>query len=95
MQVILTRNFYFAGQVCVTLTAKSRSAKAGEDFSAEPVTVCWEDDEQDEWRLPEIPIIDDNLEERNETFRIVLSNPTGGAILGPNSSATVTLHDND
>lgn len=94
-QFILTRNFYFEGRVCVTLTAKSGSAKAGEDFSASPVTVCWEDQEQDEWKLPVVPITDDDRKEGEETFRIELSNPTGGAILGPNRSATVTLYDND
>ncbi len=31
----------------------------------------------------------------NETFTITLNNPTGGALIGPNNVATVTITDND
>jgi subtilisin family serine protease len=41
-----------------------------------------------------VPIIDDALAEGNETFNVVLSNPTGAA-LGSPSMATVTIIDND
>jgi len=93
-QFILRRSFYFEGRVCVTLTAEAGTAVAGEDFDATPITSCW-DDQQEDWELPEIPIVDDDEKEERESFTIRLSNPTGGAILGPNVSATVTLHDND
>ena len=41
-----------------------------------------------------IPIIDDSLAEGNETFSVVLSNPTG-ATLGTPFTATVSITDND
>src|SRR5207253_1016041 len=41
-----------------------------------------------------IPIIDDALVEGDETFQLVLSNPTG-VILSTPATATVTIHDND
>lgn len=43
----------------------------------------------------EIPIIDDTLVENDETLSIVLSNPTGGAVLGSISEAVLTITDND
>ena len=93
-QYILVRNYYFQGRVCVTFTAKSGTATAGKDFHAEPTNVCWDDQDTD-WKLPEIEIVDDSLSEGDETFTLELSNPTGGAIIGPNGSATITLYDND
>jgi hypothetical protein len=93
-QFILRRDYYFEGRVCVTFTAKSGTATAGKDFSAEPTIHCWEDGETD-WKLPEVEIVNDNEKEGTETFRIELSNPTGGAIVGRNGAATVNLYDND
>jgi hypothetical protein len=93
-QVLLNRNHYFGGRVCVTLTAKSASATAGQDFSADPISACWDDGEED-GRLPDIQIFDDDLKEGLETFTLELSNPTGGAVIGPVGSATITLRDDE
>jgi len=41
-----------------------------------------------------VPIINDSYAEGNETFGVVLSNPTGGT-LGSPSTATVTITDNE
>jgi hypothetical protein len=38
-----------------------------------------------------VPICDDARVERNETIALRLSNPTGGAVLGARSDATITL----
>jgi len=43
----------------------------------------------------QIPILDDLLVETPEQFNVILFNPTGGATLGPASSAAVTITDND
>ena len=42
-----------------------------------------------------IPIGDDGIVEPDESFRVVLSNPSAGAELGAISSAEVIIHDND
>jgi hypothetical protein len=41
-----------------------------------------------------IPIVDDTYGEGAETFSISLSNPSGGAVLGTNQRATITVTDN-
>ena len=44
----------------------------------------------------QIPIVDDGLGESDETFTVVLSNPSAGMeISGSNGTATVTILDND
>lgn len=42
-----------------------------------------------------IGIVNDALDEDNETFKVTLSNPTGGAILGFPPEVVVTITDND
>jgi uncharacterized delta-60 repeat protein len=42
-----------------------------------------------------LEVLDDTLVEGEETFRVVLSNPSGGAKLGSNHTAVVTIVDND
>ncbi|WP_412468438.1 Calx-beta domain-containing protein [Pedobacter sp. KLB.chiD] len=42
-----------------------------------------------------VPVIDDNLVEGNETFNGIISNVTGGLVTIGNSTATVTIVDND
>jgi len=42
-----------------------------------------------------IPIVDDSDDESDETVNLALSNPTGGAVLGPPSAAVLTIIDDD
>ena len=42
-----------------------------------------------------IPIVNDTLVEGNEIATLTLDQPTGGAIIGPRSTATLTIVDND
>lgn len=95
VQVEVTRNLYFEGPVCATLTARSGSAIAGEDFHRNTTVVCWGDQEYEDSRLVGFKMIDDDVNEGAEKFTVRLSDPTGGAIIGPSGSARVTLYDND
>jgi hypothetical protein len=42
-----------------------------------------------------IPVTNDTTVEGNETINLTLSNPTGGAALGAQNTAQVTISDND
>ena len=69
------------------------TATAGSDYTATTGTLTFAPGELS--KTITVPIVDDHLYEAgSETFSVVLSNPTGGAIL--NTSATVvTIVDND
>lgn len=94
LQFYLVRNYYVEGDVCVNLQASSDSATAGEDFIASPVTHCWAD-QDGEPKYVEIQIVDDQRQEESESFTIELSDPTGGAVIGPRGSATITIAASD
>ena len=42
-----------------------------------------------------VPVINDTIDESNETVLLYLSNPTGGASLGPQNTARLVIKDND
>ena len=88
------RDFYSSGVVSVTVTAVSGTAIAGQDFAENPVTLTWADGEFG-WQDAVIQMFNDNGAEDVETFTLELSNPTGGAVIGPRSSATVRIAGND
>ena len=88
------RYYYSEGEVSVTLTAEGVTAEAGEDFAADPVTITWADGEMG-GKLVEIAIPDDSTREDRETFRVELSGPTGGAILGANTSHEIAISASD
>jgi hypothetical protein len=68
-------------------------AKAGEDYGANSGTLRFNAGEH--WKSIEIPILNDGIREDSESFRVLLSNVSGGASLGPNSNSIVTIHYND
>jgi uncharacterized delta-60 repeat protein len=94
IQVYVTRTYSWTGAATVNVTAVSDSATAGDDFQAEPITVSWADGESD-WKPVDIPVVDDSLDESNETFTVQLTDATGGAVIGPRSSLSLSIVDND
>ncbi|MDH5344222.1 MAG: hypothetical protein OEW59_00535, partial [Gammaproteobacteria bacterium] len=94
LRVPVFRDFYSSGVVSVTVTATSGTAIAGQDFAADPVTLSWADGESG-WKDAVIQMFNDSGAEDAETFTLELSNPTGGAVIGPRSSATVRIAGND
>lgn len=92
-RITVTRSGGSSGVVGATYLASSGSATAGDDFPASSGTLIFNDGEISKSIL--IPIFDDTLKETNESFRITLSNPTGGATLASPAETTVTILDND
>jgi len=93
-QVSVHRNFYASGAVSVTLTPVAGSATPGIDFASAPVTVSWGDGVSSPITVA-IAIHDDAQREDAEEFTVALSNPTGGAIVGPRSTAAIVIRVND
>lgn len=46
-------------------------------------------------KLVIVPILNDGVTESTKNFRVTLSNPTGGAVLGSRTTANATILDND
>lgn len=70
------------------------TAMAGMDYTAIPPTTLYFS-EGEAVQTVEIPILNDTLVEEPEFFGVVLSSPTGGADLGGQPSATVTIVNDD
>ncbi|MCZ8222733.1 MAG: hypothetical protein O9324_01905, partial [Microcystis sp. LE19-84.1B] len=91
--ITLTRTNGSDGEVSVILTPSNGSAIAGEDYTNTPITVTFANGETS--KTVTIPLINDSIYEPTETVNLTLSNPTGGATLGTQQTATLTIIDND
>lgn len=91
--VTVTRTGGSDGAVSVSVTSADGTATAPEDYDNTPILVSFASGETNQ--TVNIPIVDDSLLEGNETVNLSLSNPTGGATLGSQNTATLTIVDND
>ena len=82
-----------AGAVSVNYTVTAGSALAGEDFTLASGTVNFAHLEVSKTIL--IPLVNDLYVESPETFTVTLDTPTAGATLGAQTTATVTITDDD
>ena len=78
--------------VTVDLATTDLTATSGLDYVGNNYTLSFAPTER--FRRITNPILNDSLKEASETFRVTLSNPSGG-ILGPRTTTTVTIQDND
>ena len=81
------------GQVSVTLTPSNETATAPGDYNNTPITVTFNQGETS--KAVAIPVVNDAVFENNETIVLTLSNPTGGATIGSQSTATLTIVNDD
>ena len=81
------------GRISVDYSIEPDDASPGLDFISANGTLFFE--ANDLVQTIRVPILPDTLNEPNETFRVVLSNPGNGASLGAPSTATVRILDND
>ncbi|MFN6010713.1 MAG: Calx-beta domain-containing protein, partial [Microcystis sp.] len=91
--ITLTRTNGSDGEVSVILTPSNGSAVAGDDYTNTPITITFANGEIS--KTVTIPINNDTIYEPTETVNLTLSNPTGGATLGTQQTATLTIIDND
>jgi hypothetical protein len=81
------------GAVQANYVATSGTATVGQDFTATSGVVSFAAGQFS--RTFEIPITNDALAEPDETINLTLSNPANGAVLGTQTTAVVTIVDND
>jgi polyhydroxybutyrate depolymerase len=82
-----------ASAATVDVTSTDGTAVAGQDYTGVTNTLQFAPGER--LKYVDVPVLNDGIKESSETFRIVLSNPTGEAVLGPTRTVTVTILDND
>ncbi|AFY81787.1 Calx-beta domain-containing protein [Oscillatoria acuminata] len=83
-----------AGAVGATITLLDGTATAPDDYDNTPISVNFADGDTTPKTI-EVPMVDDTLIEEDETVNLTLFNPTGGASLGSQNTAILTIIDND
>ena len=81
------------GNVGATINLTDGTAIALGDYNNASVTVNFTPGETSKTIV--IPIVNDAIYEPDETINLTLTNPTGGAALGSQTTATLTILDND
>ncbi|MEQ1499263.1 MAG: Calx-beta domain-containing protein [Novosphingobium sp.] len=89
---VVTRTGDTSGAVSASYSTASGTAASGSDFTAATGTVSFAAGQTS--ATITVATIDDSAIESAETMTVVLTAPTGGAVLGA-SSATGTVNDND
>ena len=91
--VTVTRTGGTASGVGVTYATSDGTATAGSDYTATSGILTFAANQTSKTFI--IPVTNDTTVEGNETINLTLSNPTGGAALGAQNTAVVTISDND
>ena len=91
--VTVTRTGGTASGVGVTYATNDGTATAGLDYTATSGILTFATNQTSKTFI--IPVTNDTAVEGNETINLTLTNPTGGAALGAQNTAVVTVSDND
>jgi len=75
-------------------TGAGGTATANADYTPANGTLNWADGDTADKAFT-VAIVDDSSNEADETVNLVLSNATGGAVVGAPSTAALTISDND
>ncbi|HEY7753294.1 MAG TPA: choice-of-anchor B family protein [Steroidobacteraceae bacterium] len=94
VRVTLRRNVGFAGAVGIDYATSDGTATAGADYTATTGTLNWGAGDLGE-RVINVPLANDVQGEPNETFRITLSNATGGVVIEGSATIDVTITNDD
>jgi len=92
--VRVTRSGGSFGAVTATFTTSDGTAVAGADYTAVKVSVFFADGDATP-RAVVVPIVADPIVEPDKTVNLTLSQPGGCAALGPQTTAVLTILDDD
>jgi glucose/arabinose dehydrogenase len=81
------------GRMTVDYATIASSATDGSDFTGVAGTLVFADGET--LKTVTVPVLQDTLQESNETFSFAIDNANGGAALRPPRTATITIRDDD
>ncbi|NEQ47521.1 MAG: hypothetical protein F6K00_29855 [Leptolyngbya sp. SIOISBB] len=81
------------GTVGATIALRNGTATAPGDYDGAPIAVTFANGETR--KTVEIPIISDSTREPDETLNLTLIEPTGGAAIGQQNTAELTIVDSD
>jgi hypothetical protein len=91
--VTVTRTGITNKAVGATINLAGGTVTAGADYDNSPIAVTFASGETS--KVVTIPVNQDTLREGNETVNLSLTNPTGGAGIGSQGNAVLTLQDDD
>ncbi|MGI9106493.1 MAG: Calx-beta domain-containing protein [Pyrinomonadaceae bacterium] len=91
--ITVARSGSTGGAVSVQYATSNGTATAGQDYTAQSGTINFAAGVASQSFT--FPITNDTTMESSETVNLTLSNPTGGATLGSQNTATLTITDND
>ena len=91
--IYVTRSGGAASDVTVAYETADGAASAGADYTPAAGVLTFGAGEATQTFT--VPILSDTLDEGNETVNLTLSAPTGGATLGPWSTSTLTIEDDE
>jgi len=91
--ISVTRTNGSSGTVTIQYATADGTAKAPSDYTASSGTLTFNDGETS--KGISVPIIDDATPEGSESLTLTLTNPTGGAVLGNLTMATLSIQDNE
>ena len=93
-RITLRRNAGFSGAVSIDYATSDGTATAGADYTTASGTLNWAAGDLGE-RTINVSLVNDATNESNETFRITLSNATGGVTIEGSSTIDVTIGNDD
>ncbi len=91
--ITVNRMSGLTGAASINYATSDGTATAGSDYTAASGTLTFAEGESS--KTFTVPVTDDTASETDETLTLSLSSPTGGALLGVPTSATLTIKDND
>ena len=92
--ITVTRTGGSAGAVSVSYSTSNGTAAAGTDYTTAAGTLNWADGDAAN-KTFQIAITNDTSDEPDKTVNLSLADPTGGAALGAQATATLTIGDDD